>query len=86
MIVCGECASVAGRHEIALERAQRFSPAVTQTSISPAGDADEGWLAKTEAGAAVVAANPKAESFRNSRRVDSLDISSLFFAMEILGF
>src|SRR5580693_4864402 len=82
-MACGEDASEAGRHEIVLERAQRIAPAVTQTSISAVGTADEGWAANTEEGAAVVAANPKADSFRNSRRVGALDISSVFLTIAI---
>lgn len=81
-MVCGLDASEAGRHETGLERAHRFSPAVTQTSISPVGDADKGWRRRTEV--AVVAASPKADNFRNSRRVGAVEISSLFLDIEIL--
>jgi hypothetical protein len=85
-MVCSEGASETGRQEIALDRAQRIEPAVTQTSISPVGTAGGGWLAKAEPGEAVVAAKPNAESFKNSRRVEALAISSMFFDIEILRF
>src|SRR5579863_395969 len=47
-----------------------MAPAVTQTSISPAGAAADGRLVKAEDGIAVVAAKPRADAFRKSRRVD----------------
>jgi hypothetical protein len=83
-MACAEGAPEAGRHEIEPERAHRVLPAVTQTSISPAGAAEEDLAARTEEGAAVVAANPRAENFRNSRRVDARDVSSLFLVIEIV--